>query len=476
MQFFHGVRTRQARTSISTPVVAASGITFAVGTAPVHMVNGKVNEAIYCGNEPEAAGAFGYSDDWKKYSLCEVVYSHFKLFQIAPVIFVNVLDPARHRQAVEPKAYPVADMQVRLPLEAIKDSVKIENYTMGEDYDAFYDGDQDALIVEILSGGAITSSATELTIGYDAVDPSAVTKSDIIGGFNLATKKVTGFELIDTVFPRFGLIPDILICPGWSHDAEVAAIMTAKAANINEIFEGKALIDVNTTEVRHYTEVPAWKRAQNLFNKRQIVLFPMCGLAERIFHKSTQAAGLIARVDINNGGAPSESPSNKSLQMDRAVLADGTEVILDVPQANFLNANGIATSLNFSSGFTFWGNETACFPGNTDIKDFFIPVSRMFGWISNSLILTYWNQVDRKMSRRFIESIVDSINIWLNGLMSEEHLLGGRVEFHEHENPLTALMSGRAVFRVLITPPSPAREIEFILQYSTDYVMSALAA
>jgi hypothetical protein len=78
------------------------------------------------------------------------------------------------------------------------------------------------------------------------------------------------------------------------------------------------------------------------------------------------------------------------------------------------------------------------------------------------------------MSQRFIESIIDSVNIWLNGLVSEEHLLGGRVEFREEDNTLTALMGGKATFRIFMTPPSPAQEIEFVLEYDPSYVTAAL--
>lgn len=49
------------------------------------------------------------------------------------------------------------------------------------------------------------------------------------------------------------------------------------------------------------------------------------------------------------------------------------------------------------------------------------------------------------MTRRLIDSIVDSVNIWLNGLVSEEKLLGARVEFLDEENSTTALMAGKAV-------------------------------
>jgi phage tail sheath protein FI len=200
----------------------------------------------------------------------------------------------------------------------------------------------------------------------------------------------------------------------------------------------------------------------------------MFKLGDRLFHASVQAAGLMAKVDTNNGGCPAESPSNKLLSINAAVLADGTEVLLDLPQANYLNSNGIITALNFIGGFVLWGNETACYPANTDVKDYFVPVSRMFGWVGNSIILTYWSKVDKKLVRRFIDSVIDSVNIWLNGLTAEEKLLGGRCEFLADENPTTDLMAGKVTFHLFITPPSPAKEIEFVLEYDVSYVESAL--
>ena len=40
-----------------------------------------------------------YSDDWATYTLCEFMYSHFKLFACQPVIFCNVLDIATAKEA-----------------------------------------------------------------------------------------------------------------------------------------------------------------------------------------------------------------------------------------------------------------------------------------------------------------------------------------------------------------------------------------
>ena len=482
--YYHGLKSRQVDTSISTPVEADSGVPFVVGAAPVHTVGGTVNEPVMCMTYQEAVTAFGFSDDWEKYPLCEMIYSQFQLYGVAPVILVNVLDPAKHKKSVTEEKCAVTDGKVYLPLEAIENTVKVknpdagdgnpENYTAGKDYDTLYDGEN--LVIEMLEDGAIPADVTELTVSYTAVDPSAVTKKDIIGGFDPNTKTNSGLELMDSVFPKYNIVADLILAPGWSHDSEVAAIMTAKATSINGVFEGKAVCDIDTNDVRHYADATAWKKAKNINSKYQILCWPLFKLGERVFHASVQAAGRMGLTDSDNGGCPAESPSNKLLQIDSAVLADGTVVLLDLQQANYLNSNGIVTALNFIGGYVLWGDETACFPADTDVKNYFICVSRMFGWVANSLILTYWSKVDKKMTRRLIDSIIASVNIWLNGLKSEEKLLGGRVEFLEEENPVTDLMAGKATFHVFLTPPSPMREGEFVLEYDVGYVSAALTA
>lgn len=470
----HGVSTSKEATSISTPVTAASGIIFAVGTAPVQTNGGKVNEIIMCNTYEEAVAAVGYSDDWEKYGLCELIYSAFVLYKIAPIFIVNVLDPATHKTAVETAGKQVADNQVKLPIEAIADSVTVTGKVKGTDFEVFYDDNN--CIVEFTEDTTGT-----VQVGYNAVDTTKVTKADIIGGYTVATHKTTGLELIDSVFPKYTTVPDLILCPNWSHDSEVAAVMAAKGENINGIFEADAILDVDTTSsgATYYTDVPAWKKAKNYMKKNELVCFPKLKLGDRQFNYSSQLAGLIAATDNDNslgGGTPCESASNKSLQADSMVIADGTEVVLDLQQANYLNDNGVITALNFYNGFVSWGDYTACFPANTDPADYFYCISRMFKWVAKTVILSCWSYVDRKMTRRLIDAILQGVNDWLNGLTAEEKILGGRVELKEEENTLTALMSGKAKFHIYITPPSPLQKLEYVLEYDISYLSEMLAA
>lgn len=68
------------------------------------------------------------------------------------------------------------------------------------------------------------------------------------------------------------------------------------------------------------------------------------------------------------------------------------------------------------------------------------------------------------------------MNIWLNGLVGSGYLLGARVEISEDENPVTQLMAGIIKIHVYMTPASPAQEIDFVLEYDSSYVTSALTA
>ena len=100
----HGVYVSQQATSVSTPVVAESGVPFVVGLAPVQAADKPAapGTPVLCTSWSEAVEKLGYSDDWASYTLCEFMYSHFKLFACQPVIFCNVLDIATAKEAVAP--------------------------------------------------------------------------------------------------------------------------------------------------------------------------------------------------------------------------------------------------------------------------------------------------------------------------------------------------------------------------------------
>ena len=475
-----GIHVYEKATAVAIPVVADVGIPFVVGLAPVHTAAkpAKANVPVLCTSWDEAVEKLGFSYDWKKYTLCEFIYSHFQLFGCQPVIFCNVLDTDTMKNTLEAKEYDVSDHKITLPFDTIAAGLKVSVPGDGgadpaelkpdEDYTVLYDENAGVCIVELLSSGSAYSAA-KLSVSGSTVDTSAVVTADV----------VSGLGVIDACMSMVGVIPDLICAPGFSHLSVVAAIMATKAAGINGLFRAKALVDVDcgAEGVTEYSALTPWKNKNNMVDENQILCWPMVKLGDYKFHMSTQLAGLMAKVDTDNAGVPYESPSNKNYKMDGCCLEDGTEVNLTFEQSNIIAGYGIVTALNFMSmGWTCRNNYTACYPANTDVKDQFIPVSRMFDFVGNTLIRTFWSKLDKPMNRRLIDTIIDTCNIWLNGLVSQEYLLGARAEYLEEENSLVDLMAGILHIHIYITPPSPMQECDFTLEYDTNYVTSALAA
>lgn len=484
MAYKHGVYVSEVPTSIIPPARTTAGLPFVIGTAPINLADeANVNKPVLCYTYQEAVEAFGYSDDWANYTLCEFIYSHFALFNVSPVVLVNVLDPATHKTSKTDESYTFSatvqavklqNKGVLLNTVVVKSTAtEPETYVLGTDYAIGFDEDGYAVITR-LSGGGI-GEASGIKVTYDYLDPSLVEADDIIGGVDATTGDYEGLELVDKVFPKFGLVPGMILAPGWSDDPEVAAVMVAKASNINAHFKCIALVDVPADTVKKYSDVSEWKNQNNFIYERQVVCWPKIKLGTKEFHLSTQLAGVMCKVDSQNDDVPYVSPSNKSIQANGAV-ANGKEVALGPEQAAYLNGQGVVTALNFIGGWRAWGNRTGAYPSMTDVKDTFIPIRRMFDWIGNTLVLTFWQKVDYPITRRLVDTIIDSANIWLNGLAARQYILGGRVEFSRDENPTTDLIDGIIRFHVYVTPPAPAREIDFIVEYDPQYLETLFAA
>lgn len=466
----HGVFVLEQATSAATPATVETGVPFFIGASPIQNADSPATPGVpvLCTSWNEAVQKLGYSDDWATYPLCEAMYSHFKLFNVSPAIFCNMLDSSTMKSAVAAADKNVVSKKVALTAKAIPGSVVVKNgqntLVLGTDYDLYFA--DEVLTIEVLSGGS-AYSATTLNVAFDEVTPASVTTNVVAGGI----------EAVDLCMSTIGLIPDLIVAPGYSDNTGVAAVMAAKAEAINGMFRAKALIDLSTAATGGadtYDEVIALKNSNNFTDENEIVCWPLVKLSDKVFHLSTQLAGVIAATDAEYA-APHVSPSNKGLQCDGLVTAAGGEVILSLEQANILNGGGVVTALNFMGGFKAWGNYTACYPTNQDVKDYFISVSRMVDFVGNTLIRTFWGKLDLPMNRRLIDTILDSCNIWLNGLTGSGYILGGRCEMIDAENPETNLMAGIIKLHVFVTPPSPMQELDFVIEYDPAYVTEALS-
>ncbi len=457
----HGIYIEQNPTSIVAPIVADSAIQVVVGTAPINMGDAKnVNRPVATYSFDECKERLGYSDDFENYTLCQSMDISYRVFNVSPVVFINVLDPGKHKEAKTNVSITVTDLKATLPEEGILlSTVKLKSgdtQLTEEDYKLEFNSNG---LVEI----TLTKEQSNLTAAYDMLNPSAVKEEDIIGGI----------EKIRNVYPLLNLIPGILLAPGWSHKVAVGKALTAKTQKLNGIFGCTAYLDVDTDEVKDYQAVGAWK-SKNYVDKNSYVIWPMMKIGEKVYYASAGAAALTASTDANKGGNPATSPSNKLCNATAAVLKDGTEIMLDLEQANMVNDGGVATFINLN-GFRLWGNYTSIYPANTDVKDAFLAVKRMFDWQGNTFALTFFQKVDDITNRRLIDSVIDAENIRLNALQAQGFLAGASIEYREELNPATELLAGNIKFLQKYTPYLPAQSITNVLEYDVDMLTKALA-
>lgn len=134
MPYQHGVRVQEQATSVVAPILGTAGLQVVFGTAPVNLADNPysaTNTPIIAYNWAEAVSKLGYSEEKDangryRYTLCEAMYASFKLFGVAPVIFINVLDPAKHKKAFAALAVAVEDMEATVAQTGLlRDTVKI---------------------------------------------------------------------------------------------------------------------------------------------------------------------------------------------------------------------------------------------------------------------------------------------------------------------------------------------------------------
>jgi phage tail sheath protein FI len=565
LSYKHGIYIKEAATKLPA-LSQVEYVTVAIGTAPIHLATdpANINQPVLANNLSDFKAQLGYSDDFEKYTLCEVAKSQFELYGVTPTVFINVLDPAKHSEEVAeeyegqtnfriedeidaasikitsgentpPNSFTADDFNIVEETETVTDDQTGEETTITvrtltiTNTEKVVDGKinltyrklstalggdpvteeitltgnsfelpEDIVVesIQITSGGVntlteipfeVTTDSTgasvisvtntsgiigdKVKLVYHKIDTTKITAEDIIGGVDAATGKATGLELVDGVFPKWNLVAGILIAPKFSLDSAVATALTKKATAISDVFPAVAIADIDTENAKTYLQAIENKNSSNLSDSHLILCYPKVLSGDKQYYLSTHLAGLMNKVDVNNDNIPYVSPSNQKLEISAAVLKDGTEVYLNRDTANILNANGIVTVFAFS-GLKAWGNYTSAYPASSDPREIFIPVRRMFNFISAVLVTNYISKLDQPINRRMIEGLIHSANIYLKGLARNGALLGGRLEFSKEDNTQTNLMNGILNFRLYMTPPSPAQALIFTLEIDTNYYSS----
>lgn len=481
----HGIRTSRLATQLAVPITSDGCIQCVIGTAPINLAEDPydtVNKPFMFSSKAAAISGLGYCDDFENYTLCQSMYASFDVFAVAPIIMINVLDPTKHIEADLSGTYDVTGGKVTIDKKGILlDKIAVAStaadpvtYTVDEDYVASFNADGTVTIAIVSTGAA--ASETSLKITYVALDPSKVTYQDVIGSYDAETKKRTGMELIGRAYQRFGIVPSLLLAPGWSHITAVYLALNAKAQLISSLFTAKVVADIDSgVEKADCVEnVKEYKDGAALSDRNVIACWPLVQVGDYRYYFSAQLAALLEYLAGNNGGVPSQSPDNKDLKITGLYTADGEEVLLDMDEANdYLNACGVVTAINMN-GWKCWGSNTTVYPSSTDPLDRWINVVTIFDYIENNFKLSFFQNVGDLTSYRLIEEVVSGYNMQLNGLQGSNDIAGGEIVFNNDENPISEILNGHIKFHTYVGGYAPAEDIENVFEFDPTITEAAL--
>lgn len=465
--------------SISRVGTQSSTIAVYVDAAPVNLIRGYkqyVNAPVKLDNFSSAKRYMGYSDNWDKFGLCEAIHTHLNNAAgvAGPIVAINVLDPDVHKKSAETEmALSFANGRATIDSDTIiLDTLKISGKKEGVDYTIDYDFTKGQVIISSINN--TLSGSVDVT--FFEVDPSVLTHEDIIGGVT-AGGEYSGLGCLDLIYQELGLIPNLILCPNWSHIPEVYEAMITAGTRINGHWDAYIYADLPLVDgedkVDSIEAAKEWKKNNGHSNGRSKVFWPQNeDTAGRIYHKSVLAAWVSLQVDASHAGIPMETCSNKEIPVCKHYFGkDSKNRGFDQQRANELNAVGITTSVYWGGQWVLWGPHSAAynFGKVTDNQNVFDNSRRTMMFVSNDFQQEHALTIDSPMTRAMADTIKEREQEKADARAAMGAFIGKPVvRFEESQNPTTELVEGNFVWGFEGTPTPPWKSGTLRVAYTDE--------
>jgi phage tail sheath protein FI len=457
-----------------------------VGTAPVHTLEGgaaNLNKPVLVNNIAEARRAFGYSDNWADYTLCEAMKVHLEQKGVGPLVLINVLNPATHKEATPGTATQKPTNGIIVIAEAEKvilDSVVVKTADAepvtkqkGTDYTIGYNAAKQTITIAEMTAGALGTD--NLNITWNIIKPDAVDNDDVIGasdgeGLN------TGLFAVQNVYQETGYIPSFLLAPGFSGVPAIHAAMVANSKKINGHWDAYLFVDIPITHSGTgitMTSAKTWKEANGYNQENETVYFPLAqGVDGNIYHLSVLAAANFQELLTEQDGIPYRTASNtpcpiiQNLYLGAAVTG---RVYDDTLINEKLNKNGIASAAYVGGQWVIWGAHSADYnQSSTDQINVAETNRMMLYYISNDFQHRRTRDVDEPLTPNDLASIVAEEQMRLDALVQTGALTYGEVHINADEIARSDMYSGDYSFAFRVTTTPLAKSLTAIVTWTPD--------
>lgn len=480
--YLHGAygKTQALGTHVATKLKCA--IVY-IGTAPVHTIEGgseRVNKPVLVKNITEARKYFGYSDDFASYTLCEAMKVHFEQAGVGPLVFINVLDPAKHVSA-ETESKNLTPENGRVVIAGaesiVLDSVSVKSGSdvkeKGKDYSLRYDTGKKTLTITELTGGALGTTA--LTIEYREINPDAVSEDDVIGetdGMGLNT----GVFAVRDVYPTTGCIPSFLLAPGFASIPGVHNALYKNSVKIGGHWDAYMLVDLPLTADGNavtLANVKTWKDTNGYTKENETVYFPMAKGTDGVnYHISVLAAANFQALLNDQDGIPYKTASNTDCGIIENLYMgeDAKGRVYDDDLINeALCKNGIASAAYIGGRWAIWGCHSADYDQeNADQINVFETNRMMLYYISNDFQYRRPRNTDTPVTMNDLQSIVAEEQAKLDALVKLGALTYGEARLNADADAHSDMLNGDYAFTFDVTTTPLAKSLTAIVNWTDN--------
>ena len=478
MAYKHGIYG-ETDSAVGIAEISQGTIPAYIGTLPAHrikdenLVNVKHGKSENCimlliNSFKDVKKLNIFSNDWDTYSLCEVMDVHFNNMEAdtAPIILIGNVNSAQESEAttatVTVTKSGTSHVGYLEDARAVIDTMAItaSSATLTEDEVTYtYDGDKIKIVIT-----KADFAATSVDVTYNKVTE-----------FKLSTVEFTeALELLDRVENITDKVPNIICAPQYSNEVQFHDLMVQKAIDKVALkWNVVCFSDIGNKDITSNEIAISWKKTNSYNHVLDKVFYPKVAYNGKPYHLSVIASAKAQMIDTENDGIPYESASNKEICADSIVDASGKTVYLSENEANELNKNGITTAISMKGQIRMWGSHMANYDydhiSNIPYEERFDVAVRMSAYMRNYLQYNYLDEIDKTITRKDIDSIINSIQMWLDSLVNGGMLLYATVEFDGDSD----IMDGNLVFNIHVTYPIVAKSITFKV-ISTDKGFSVI--
>jgi phage tail sheath protein FI len=132
----------------------------------------------------------------------------------------------------------------------------------------------------------------------------------------------------------------------------------------------------------------------------------------------------------------------------------------------------MVTAVNmFGNGIVEWGNYSTGFPGNTSTESFEC-VRRTRAIMKRAIEQACIPFIDRPFIQANVDAIRNTVNQYLNSLVSQGKIVYGKCFFRPENNPPAELAMGHLTFDIEFTPAVPMQRLTFTYKIDLNQLAS----